>query len=105
MGIFSFFKKSWEGEHEEMLILAEKVIADYVRGEEERAKNELFKLLEKLDQHITMADLSGSNITSKDELNKKLKEYIKEDTKLDHDLIDIMNSVISALHKHQQESQ
>jgi len=105
--LFNLFGKSSEKEHEELLVLAEKIISNYVKGNEKACRKELDSLLEKIDEHIDDDDvpMSGSETKSpKRELIRSLVPYTSENVEIDQGFIDIMNRVIEALQRHSRES-
>ncbi len=112
----------WEKEHEKLVVLGEKVIAEYVKGNEDQAKLYLKKFTDLAMDHLSSEDiemfklLRGSNLNeerlekmiedfqrsfkeTKTTLMKFLAKYVKSGTPLDNDFFDTFQAVMDILGK------
>ncbi len=112
--------KQWKKEHENLVVLGQKVLAEYVKGNESEAKRQLKHFVDLAMDHLTSEDIEFYRILSdpdrKDErteqlieefqasfkdtkttLMKFLAKYVRPDTKLDDEFFDTFSKIIEIL--------
>ncbi len=112
--------KQWKKEHENLVVLGQKVLAEYVKGNESEAKRQLKHFVDLAMDHLTSEDIEFYRILSdperKDErteqlieefqtsfkdtkttLMKFLAKYVRPDTELDDEFFDTFSKIIEIL--------
>ncbi len=112
--------KQWKKEHENLVVLGQKVLAEYVKGNESEAKRQLKHFVDLAMDHLTSEDIEFYRILTdperKDErteqlieefqtsfkdtkttLMKFLAKYVRPDTELDDEFFDTFSKIIEIL--------
>ena len=70
--------KKWKKEHENLVILGQKVIAEYVKNNESEAKRYLKKFVDQAMDHLTSEDIEFYRMLNDDEKDPRTEELIEE---------------------------
>ncbi len=70
--------KKWKKEHENLIILGQKVIAEYVKNNESEAKRYLKKFVDQAMDHLTSEDIEFYRMLNDDEKDPRTEELIEE---------------------------
>ncbi|WP_456432988.1 hemerythrin domain-containing protein [Nitratifractor sp.] len=71
--------KRWKKEHEQLVILGERVIAEYVKGNREEAKKALKRFTDAAMEHLTSEDIEMFRLLRDSKLDdRKVEELINE---------------------------
>ncbi len=113
--------KKWKKEHENLVILGEKVIAEYVKNEHDEAKSYLKKFVDQAMEHLTSEDIEFYRMLNSEDkdprteelieefqrtfkdtkinLMKFLAKYVKPETPLDDEFFDTFQKIMEILAK------
>jgi|AAUQ01.1.fsa_nt_gi hypothetical protein len=111
--------KTWKRDHEKLVVFGKKVLAEYVKGDEVRAKKLLKKFVNLAMDHLTsedtefyriLKDPESDNITiqliddfeksfkdTKVTLMKFLAKYVREENRLDEEFFDTFSKIMDLL--------
>ena len=70
--------KKWKKEHENLVILGQKVIAEYVKNNESEAKRQLKKFVDQAMDHLTSEDIEFYRMLNDDDTDPRTEELIDE---------------------------
>ncbi len=70
--------KKWKKEHENLIILGQKVIAEYVKNNESEAKRQLKKFVDQAMDHLTSEDIEFYRMLNDDDTDPRTEELIDE---------------------------
>ena len=70
--------KKWKKEHENLVILGQKVIAEYVKNNESEAKRQLKKFVDQAMDHLTSEDIEFYRMLNDDDKDPRTEELIEE---------------------------
>jgi len=110
----------WEKEHENLVVLGNKVIAEYVKGNQEKSKFYLKQFVDQAMDHLSSEDiemfklLRSANLDNrkvetmiddfqrsfkdtKTTLMKFLSKYVKPETELDEEFFDTFQKIMEIL--------
>jgi len=111
--------KKWKKDHEELIIIGKKVLAEYVKGNEKEAKKLLRKFVNLAMDHLTsedtefykiLKDPESDKITvelvvdfektfkdTKTTLMKFLAKYVRDENRLDDEFFDTFSKIMDIL--------
>ncbi len=111
--------KKWKKDHEDLIIIGKKVLAEYVKGNEKEAKKLLKKFVNLAMDHLTsedtefykiLKDPNSDKITvelvvdfdktfkdTKTTLMKFLAKYVRDENKLDDEFFDTFSNIMEIL--------
>jgi len=70
--------KKWKKEHENLVILGQKVIAEYVKNNESEAKRQLKKFVDQAMDHLTSEDIEFYKMLNDEDKDPRTEELIDE---------------------------
>lgn len=114
--------KKWKKEHEELVVLGQEVIGEYVKNDHQKTKQYLEKFVDLAVEHLSSEDIELYKLLNEPEKNdpdtdrlvkefqksfkntkvtlmKFLAKYVKPEEKLDDVFFDTFNSIMEILGK------
>jgi len=70
--------KKWKKEHENLVILGQKVIAEYVKNNHDEAKQQLKKFVDQAMDHLTSEDIEFFKMLNDEDKDPRTEELIDE---------------------------
>ena len=70
--------KKWKKEHENLVIIGQKVIAEYVKNNHDEAKRQLKKFVDQAMDHLTSEDIEFFKMLNDEDKDPRTEELIDE---------------------------